>query len=722
MNDDSSHDRRAPLPEDESRRGGSGDVDGPSIGSMAFLARSSSDADAPSQIGSFKILKALGEGGMGHVYLAEQQEPVRRRVALKLIKAGMDTRDVIARFESERQALALMSHTNIASVYEAGTTEQGRPYFVMEYVPGVPITSYCDEHRLPTTERLDLLIQVADAIHHAHQKGIIHRDLKPSNVLVMLEDGRHVPKVIDFGLAKATNQALTDRTLYTQVGQVVGTPEYMSPEQAELDPSGVDTRTDIYSLGVLLYELLTGRLPFDPSSLRLAGLSEMLRVLREDEPLEPSRRLGGIDRVSSSEIAAQRRATPAALVRESRGDLDRVTMKAMAKGPQERYASASEFAADLRRYLRSEPVLATPPSSLDRLRKLARKHRRGLIAATTILGLMALFGVANSYRNHSLAIQRAEERLDAGDAFRRDLAALQKRREALTARINELPEVTWEPVWEADRFALEDELDAANAKLSHLYSEAVGAYREASQIAPPGSTVLLASRKALETIHWGQLEQARQQGSVMNVHAEFFQTMVASQGLGTYERELRGDINVNLEVEPSGTEVFCFRYEKSEQHLVPIPFSPAKGRENVSHGFLSEPVLQVERLWFNDFWPQATVSALTNASKLPPFLPGDRLLTVGGKRVVRRGDLARALAAVVADEVIPLTVERHGKRADLTWVPFPHEVYAALDADETRLRPGRLLDISFQLGITFAGYPLDTKTVVASASPKPHPH
>jgi non-specific serine/threonine protein kinase/serine/threonine-protein kinase len=325
---------------------------------------------------------------MGVVYLAEQEQPIRRKVALKVIKLGMDTKEVIARFESERQALAMMNHPNIAQVYDAGTTERGAPYFVMEHVAGIPITVYCDKHRLSTRERLEIFIPVCQAIQHAHQKGIIHRDIKPSNVLVAVQGGKPVPKIIDFGVAKATNQQLTEKTVFTQQGYLIGTPEYMSPEQAEMTGLDVDTTTDIYSLGVLLYQLLVGALPFDAGTLRRAGHDEIRRMIREEEPPKPTTRLNSLGQ-SAKEVAEQRRTDVASLAKDLRGDLEWVTMKAMEKDRTQRYASSSELAADIERHLKSEPVLACPPSTAYRIRKFVRRHRMGVsIAAASVLVLI----------------------------------------------------------------------------------------------------------------------------------------------------------------------------------------------------------------------------------------------------------------------------------------------------------------------------------------------
>jgi serine/threonine protein kinase/Flp pilus assembly protein TadD len=339
-------------------------------------------------IGPYKLIEPIGEGGMGSVWMAQQTQPVKRLVAVKLIKAGMDSRQVIARFEAERQALALMDHPNIARVLDAGTTEAGRPYFVMELVRGVPVTRYCDEHRLTPKERLELFVPVCQAIQHAHQKGIIHRDLKPSNVLVARYDGRPVPKVIDFGVAKATGQQLTEQTLVTGFGAVVGTLEYMSPEQAELNQLDIDTRSDIYSLGVLLYELLTGTTPLEKKRLKAAALEEVLRLIREEEAPRPSTRLSTTAQMPS--IAANRGLEPKRLAGLVRGELDWIVMKALEKDRNRRYETANGLAMDLQRYLAGEPVLAAPASQWYRLRKLVRRHRGPVVAAGLVI--LALLG------------------------------------------------------------------------------------------------------------------------------------------------------------------------------------------------------------------------------------------------------------------------------------------------------------------------------------------
>ena len=302
-------------------------------------------------IGPYKLLEQIGEGGMGVVFMAEQTQPIQRKVALKIIKPGMDTQQVIARFEAERQALALMDHPNIARVLDAGTTESGRPYFVMELVRGVPVTDYCDRHRLSIRERLELFVTICQAVQHAHQKGIIHRDLKPTNVLVTQHDGRPLVKVIDFGVAKATGQKLTEKTLFTGFAQLIGTPLYMSPEQAELSAPDVDTRSDIYSLGVLLYELLTGSTPFESERLKAAAFDEMRRIIREEEPPRPSTRISTLAQQAISTVSEKRNSDPRHLSRLFQGELDWIVMKTLEKDRNRRYETASALAADVEHYL-----------------------------------------------------------------------------------------------------------------------------------------------------------------------------------------------------------------------------------------------------------------------------------------------------------------------------------------------------------------------------------
>jgi serine/threonine protein kinase len=381
-------------------------------------------------IGPYKLLQKIGEGGGGVVYMAEQEKPVRRRVALKIIKLGMDTKNVIARFEAERQALAMMDHPNIAHVLDAGATETGRPYFVMELVHGIRITEYCDERRLDPRQRLDLFIQVCHAIQHAHQKGIIHRDIKPSNILVTHHDGVPVPKVIDFGIAKAIAEKLTDKTLFTIYGNFIGTPAYMSPEQAEYSGLDIDTRSDIYSLGVLLYELLTGKTPFEQNELLASGLDEMRKTLREREPHRPSTKLDMLQTAELTMTAQRRHAEAPKLQLLLQGDLDWIVMKALEKDRRRRYETANGLAMDVRRFLNHEPVLARSPSRWYRFQKLVQRNR-GVFAATGAVALALVIGLGTAtwlfyqereMRHRAVAAEQVAERARANEAELRRLA------------------------------------------------------------------------------------------------------------------------------------------------------------------------------------------------------------------------------------------------------------------------------------------------------------
>ncbi|MHB0960893.1 MAG: protein kinase domain-containing protein [Pirellulaceae bacterium] len=387
------------------------------------------------QIGPYKLLQEIGQGGMGIVYMAEQHEPVRRRVALKIIKPGMDTRQVIARFDAERQAVAMMDHPNIAKVLDVGATESGRPFFAMELVRGLPINRFCDQHLLTVHERLQLIITVCHAVQHAHQKGIIHRDIKPTNILITLHDGRPVAKVIDFGVAKATGQRLTERTLFTAVAQMIGTPLYMSPEQAEMGGLDIDTRTDIYSLGVTLYELLTGTTPFDESRLRQVTYDDFRRIICHEDPPKPSTRISTLGQAGTN-IFKQRRSEPVVLQRLMRSDLDWIVMKCLEKDRTRRYETANDLAADLRRYLDNEPIVARPPSTAYRLQKAWRRNKLAYTAASAVfVALLVGMGVSMWQTGRALRAEREQSRLRnvavnalSGETKQRAQAEVERRR------------------------------------------------------------------------------------------------------------------------------------------------------------------------------------------------------------------------------------------------------------------------------------------------------
>jgi len=400
------------------------DDDGPNEQTVRKAESTERLAEQPgTRIGRYKLLDVLGEGGMGIVHLAEQEHPIKRQVALKIVKPGMDSQRVIARFEAERQTLALLHHPAIAQVYDAGTTETGRPYFVMELVTGIAMTDYCDRHKLTIEERLKLFLLVCEAVQHAHQKGIIHRDIKPSNILVSLEDNNAAPKIIDFGIAKALTDSLTERTLTTEQGEFVGTPEYMSPEQTKMTSDGVDTRTDIYSLGVVLYRLLTGVLPFDPKTLRKGGVEDVRRVIREENPKTPSTRLSKVSNEASTKLAMLRRTDVRTLRQKLHGDLDWITLKAMEKEPERRYPTAHALAEDIRRHLHDEPVTARPPTTVYRLRKFVRRNRIQVIAGAcmALVALMGLLSIRlfrqNLANTNRLTLQKTEAAFSAAEIF-----------------------------------------------------------------------------------------------------------------------------------------------------------------------------------------------------------------------------------------------------------------------------------------------------------------
>ncbi len=673
----------------------------PSSGKEGDGGAPADSSQQPLQIGPYRLMRPLGEGGMGIVYLAAQTEPIKRQVALKLVRSGLTSEEFLVRFEAERQAIALMNHVNIAKVFDAGTTPDGNPYFAMEYAPGMPLKSYCEKEKLGLGKRLDLFLQICDGVRHAHQKGIIHRDLKPSNILVGNEGEKPVVKIIDFGVARSMDQRLTDKPLETEAGQMVGTPEYMSPEQAEMGPAGIDTRTDVYALGVILYELICGLLPFDSETLRGGGYTEMRWLICEADPPKPSLRLReftGENKTSESfGLSAH------SLERKLYGDLDWITMKAIDKDRGQRYQSAGELAEDIQRYLVHDPVLAGPPTLGYKLKKFMRKHRTGILslAALVLIStvIAALTWQAGIRETRQQRIQRSSSRLEQAKKNQENYLALSKKLQT-DARAWELQKSRhpgWLPVWHpatAQLFESRQDLDDTHSQLDSEFAAALRLLFQARQEAPANEEPLLDQiRKNTEEIYANRGRQGLRQRDKLIPADSFIEEPPKSQQL-----------SITLRSEPPGAKVHLYRYVEQEFRRLPLPYHPEKDETIPDGQLLDRAVLEFEAI--HD--PELYAAQFQEGDNR--FAPGDRFLAIGGKPLRSRTELADELGKLAAGKSITVQVLRSGEKQSVTWTPFPAGRTAKpgelLPQVAAELKPGRLLNIHHQLGFTFSGSPL----------------
>ena len=640
--------------------------------------------EACREVGPYILRRCLGEGGMGAVYLAEQREPIRRVVALKMIKLGMSTREIIARFEAERQALALMNHPNIARVFDAGTAEDGRPYFVMEYVPGSPVTNYCDRHRLRLEQRLELFAGITDGVGHAHQKGVLHRDLKPNNILVRDEDGRAVPKIIDFGIAKSLAEPLAAGDFHTRSDQVIGTPHYMSPEQLETGGEDVDTRADIYALGVVLYELVTGVLPFENTGARV----DLAARLRELETLgKPSLRVSRLGQ-KATPLAHLRQLQVAGLLRRLRGELDWITMKALEGDRSRRYASVSDLGADIRRYLRHEPVLAGPPTTRYRLSKWARRHRRALVFATVLLavGVSALV-VAG-------VLEDAEQRRESRGLFASGIQSW-GRNAPLAAEVRRLEEnwrlthaefEDWEPVWRREKeHRLWEELEVSRRRRSENFSQSLVEFYSAFEKAPLGSSERREAYRKIRLLHeTGDPEGTYQMRQTLP--PEFFTILFRDAGFADIDAQFDAWEPLRVESDPSGAEVYCFRYEMLEGRLFPHPYG------GVARESFKADVLRVDALVDVD----VDVDGDAVGERTHPFEFQDHIRAVDRRPVRLLREFVDVVATATVGQSLRVEIERNGRAKTVDWTPFP----VARNVDDME-------SLRAAFGFDFSGYPLD---------------
>lgn len=666
------------------------------------------------QIGPYRLLEKLGEGGFGVVYKAKQREPVERLVALKIMRKGMDSASFLERFEAEKQALATLDHASIVEVYDAGIAPEGEPYFVMRYIDGIPLGRFVRERTVGLERRLELFERICEAIHHAHASAaLIHRDLKPDNILVMEEElveenvpgkqevgtGAHparkrerklLPKVIDFGLVKAVGGPLAGKSI-TAEGVIMGTPEYMSPEQASLEEREIDFRTDVYSLGVILYGLVTNTVPHSHETLMAEGVWEFPRRLRELEVESPRSRLGALERGSphgKAEVEVRFRG-------QLRSDIDRVVMKALAKDRTERYATVADLQDDIARYRRQEAVKAHPPSLLYRARKFVRKHRTAVLSMIAALGLIGAFMVVSHVLEEESKREQVREKLARGRDLWSDFQRLDEETESLKQdwqdRVRDLARPQWLPVWERKE---EVDLWARHRKSlegkEKAFLRATQILREGLNTPADASEEREEIRSLLEEIGRSREEEAFLGGGVPFL-PEHFRSLYSRAG-----GEKRVEVifhELAITSVPPGAEIYCYRYhfETSEARRIPYPFQPDRVREAVEEGLIHRRVLRVERVWPEE----------VSRDHPPPFQAGDEIRSVRGSRVDTREDLARALRGVVVEEEVTVVFERGGQECEEGWTPFPLDMLLP----EVELDP-RLVHSYLQFGLTFSANPL----------------